>query len=100
MMINTQQLRATKKQLKILSVVTEILTITFFVITGFLISSYMTPKDNSENPVTSPSTCDNLREQVKLQLMIIANLSVTVSANLRLPQRRYQSTVKTIRVDG
>ena len=85
MMINTQQLRATKKQLKILSVATGILTITIFVLTGLLISSYLTPKDNSKNPVTLPSTCDNLREQVQLQLTIIANLSATVSANLRLP---------------
>ena len=54
MMINTQQLHATKKQLKILSVATGILTITIFVMTGLLISSYLTPKDNSENPVTSP----------------------------------------------
>ena len=83
MMINTQQLRATKKQLKILSVAMGILTITIFVLTGLLISSYLTPKDNSENPVTSsPSTCDGLREQVQLQLKIIANLSATVSANL------------------
>ena len=101
MMINMQQLRSTKNQLKILSVATGILTITIFVLTGLLIFSYLTPKDNSKNPVTSsPSTCDGLREQVQLQLTIIANLSAKVSANLRLPQRCHQSKVKTIRVDG
>ena len=100
MMINTQQLCATKKQAKILTVATAILTLTILALTGLLIYSHLTLNDNFKSPVRSSlSTCDSLRKQLQLQLKIIANLSATFSAHLTPPQRCYQSKVKTIKVD-
>ena len=53
MMINTQQLRATKKQVKILTVAMAALTLTVLALTGFIVYSHFTLKANIENPVKS-----------------------------------------------
>ena len=52
MMINTQQLWATKKQAKILTVATGILTLTILALTGLLIYSHLTLNANIQNPIT------------------------------------------------
>ena len=62
-MINTQQIRATKKQVKILTVATTTLTLAVLALTGFLIYSHFTLKANIKNPVkSSSSTCDSLEK--------------------------------------
>ena len=59
--INNQQIRTTNKQVKILIVVTGILTLAVLALTGVLIHSSL--KVNSNNPVnSSPSTYDGLEK--------------------------------------